>query len=368
MVNGATTASTNIYTYCRYDLATIKKDERVIGIELDALDPDSLLVITLSVVASVNMLNANVTYIASQNPSKLPGTAVETPIGILSGFAQLTKHELLLADVTLRCVHSINRKYYTSSTFIGSCGSPAEHNVGNLSTTRFLAPRMIAINNFLGVCYIADERFISVIDIYTRETENLVEKPMLRPISSITLGLNYDYLYVTTETQIISINIQIHNITMLTKSAKAGYEDGGLRNALFYRPHRLHFLNDKTFLVLDRGNQQIRIVSLQEGTVRTPCLVTKSDSTGCAILSNSSAMFLHGYRSSSVALILGTGRGRIQVFPLTGNVEQQFECFLFCSRIGKKAIFWQLGKLLISTYFVYIDQKFRCNGKYYHFL
>ena len=91
-------------------------------------------------------------------------------------------------------------------------------------------------------------------------------------------------LFVIAGNQIFRYIYQSKMVQRLTGSRSVGYVDGYLHNCLFSNPSALITLDQTTTLVADTGNDQIRIIDLDENATGTLAFQLKECTTSSDVI------------------------------------------------------------------------------------
>ena len=186
----------------------------------------------------------------------------------ITSLLQTNSTDVIVVDKWNHCLRSIDRITNQTEVFAGNCTRYGKKE-GRLSDARFAYPTDI----------IRAGDVIVLTDTYNMAVKAIISSQNTQVVSTVAKGgiLRYPkYLaaneakdiYVTVNDGLVKIPAGSNEPMALT-SLKKGYMDGQTSVSQFYAIDQIELLYDKILVVTDTGNQQLRLVDLQNDTVET---------------------------------------------------------------------------------------------------
>jgi len=184
------------------------------------------------------------------------------------------KNKVWIADHTNGCIRHVNRKSLQSAELVGKCTKSLVKD-GNFSVAEIGEP--------IGLLYYARDDVLffenkkpSVRRIRKWHGKWVVETIFTanRYASYIALDPRKKAVYMTHSTGVSRIN---ENGETLILESKNGHHDGPIEEAKTRELGYMMFLSNDLFMVVDQGNNVIRVVDLYSSLVSTICVPQTSD-------------------------------------------------------------------------------------------
>lgn len=192
----------------------------------------------------------------------------------ITGFLQTSSSHVLLPDYWRHCIRDLDRANNQVSVLYGVCGTSGSTD-GQGKLARFNHPQSIITDKLhFGKLLVADRfnRAIRSIESQSGKVSTVVQYLSSRP----------KYMEWYEESLLVTSEHQIHVITwndrdeaaaaVLTGSTTSGYRDGTFSSARFSYPSGISYLSPHMFLVIDYGNQNIRLLDMRNRRVLPACV------------------------------------------------------------------------------------------------
>jgi len=204
------------------------------------------------------------------------GKSLYSRYGVITGVLLFPedKNKVWIADHTNGCIRHVNRKSLQSAELVGKCTESLVKD-GNFSVAGIGEP--------IGLLYYTrDDVFFfenkepSVRRIHKLHGKWVVETIYIanRAAKYIALDPHKKYVYMTHSAGVSRINEEGETLIIESKN---GHHDGPIKEAKTRELGYMMFLSNDLFMVVDTGNNVIRVVDLYSSLVSTICVPQTSE-------------------------------------------------------------------------------------------
>ena len=252
----------------------------------------------------VEVVTGSITAPAA-NLSYSPGPAENAYFSRITSFVQYRTIWVIMVDQDKNCFSASNRRKRETELIAGDQYVPADGSAGGLLTdSLFDAPESIVLTSS-NSAYVTVASGICLLDFSVNGGYTTYVPLDITPRSLVFhSGLNL--LFMATAQQIFSYNPANGTTTNLTATpTNDEYIDGPFEKATFSRLSRIAMINEDTLLVVDTGNQRLRVIDLNRYVVSSICtspgISSGGNITHCSVSNPTSVTYF-----SPMSILVGT--------------------------------------------------------------
>lgn len=251
----------------------------ILGIQRDLQQQDALLIADYNSLKVLDRNNIEHLIVGETTVSGFrDGQGAQALFAWISSFIQLNSSTVLAVDHYNHCIRSVDRNTNTTTTFAGTCET-GYHSDQNLALAKFLNPYDIVQSPSSNLDFYVTDEYNNAIRQLSGNTVTTIARngDLFKP-----RGLEFDQtaenLYITIRHGIVRMRVSTGDVTALTQSS-SGHADGPLATSMFYHPNKIKRLTRNSFVVVEYGNNLLRLVDTANSRVTSLCTGMKSSHT-----------------------------------------------------------------------------------------
>lgn len=224
----------------------------------------------------------------------------EARFGSIDGFAQINDSAVIASGTSYNCLRLIDRDTLATSKFVGTCRIVLDNSYRDGNDALFNGPRALLLADSAEGLFVVDygNDAVRYVNLITREVSTLLVDHLNNPLT-VTYDFTREDLLIVDSHRVLRYNLCTQSLTVLSDTTKAGYSEGELSLPVkFNYPIEVLALSGSIILVVDRGNDRLRVINTTSVTGSSICTghdyTIDGDIDKCALRSPKCLLLLDG--------------------------------------------------------------------------